>query len=728
MASPFQQQSLQRKLIYIGLIVVLFTASWVFRRGVVEAQANELALREENIGEVELTGSAVRLTLTGSRGLAVCILWMNAIDKQKKNQWDELEMLVGSVTRLQPHFMTPWLFQSWNLSYNVAVKCDAISDQYFYISRGMELLAEGERQNQYQPELRHAMGNYYQQKICQGDRKITLQSLLQMSSIPPELRDPRRFEKKDGTGHLVFNEKEFAKFCQDNPRLARRLHEQHRLSRPEDVVTFLKDNYRLPSRFEDRPLDRDNTGTEPSKLKSSKKRFPVLPPPRTPTPEQTLFDSDEYTWDSPLRDNFDGFVAARAWYGYSVEPLPPPNPDVPGENLPIKNRTRQRLPKQITTLIFRHYPARTQSYIAEFLEDEGWFDGRWEIQDEDSFSGARWPARLETNLLAVEAWRKAHTMWKEHGRRTGQQQDTAEQEIEMGKQAEAYAKKIGLTPGAPAPPLRPEQEVDSELREGRKAYMHVFGLQHYLSLTNFKFFYYQSQAEQKPETVAARKVLFEAQQLHKAGRANALEKYQEFLPLWVAVLQQNPEYATNEQLQEDAYDAQWTYLKDYMATPDGKHLKQQALAEAYLAESLAGGLPGAQWRTLLQLVGPESAPLPLVEGPLDAARRVADKSQPLITEQVRKMYRIKKGLIPRPETPVDPEMLRQLKESGLIPMDMMQKLLASGQLTKERIEQMLQQAKKMAPGTKPPGMKPPDGPGPQGPPQRPPFPQSPPQP
>src|SRR4051812_32755334 len=99
MASPFQQQSLQRKLIYIGLIVVLFTASWVFRRSMVEARADELALREKNLGEVELTGSAIRLSLTGSRGLAVCILWINAIEKQKKNQWDELELLVNSVTK-----------------------------------------------------------------------------------------------------------------------------------------------------------------------------------------------------------------------------------------------------------------------------------------------------------------------------------------------------------------------------------------------------------------------------------------------------------------------------------------------------------------------------------------------------------------------------------------------------------------------------------------------------
>src|SRR5947209_3727592 len=169
MASPYQQQSFQRKLIYIGLIAALFTVSFLFRRYWVEAKADELALREESHGEVELSGSAVRLMLSGSRGLVVCVLWNEAIEKQKKNQWNELEMLVRSVTKLQPHFIKPWLHQSWNLAYNVSVECHDLRDMYFYITRGLELMAEGERQNRNNPEMRYSIGLYAQHKICQSD-------------------------------------------------------------------------------------------------------------------------------------------------------------------------------------------------------------------------------------------------------------------------------------------------------------------------------------------------------------------------------------------------------------------------------------------------------------------------------------------------------------------------------------------------------------------------------
>jgi hypothetical protein len=644
MASPFQQQSLQRKLIYIGLIVVLFTGSWVFRKGVVEAQAEELSLREQNLGAVELTGSAIRLSLTGSRGFAVAILWMNAMEKQKKNQWDELEMLVNSVTKLQPHFMTPWLFQSWNLSYNVAVKCDAIADQYFYIARGMELLADGERQNQNQPELRFALGEYCQQKICQGDRKITLHSLFQMSCIRPELRDPKRFYREDRDGRRSIDLEAFKAFCVDNPRLVRRLRELHKQDRPEDVVKFLEDNYRLPSLYEERPSGgRGAAGTEKeTPLRTPEQRFPMLPPPRNPPPPQHLFDRGELTWDSPLDDSFDGFACSRAWFGYAQEPLPDPIPERPNDSKPIENRARQRLPKHLTTILFRHRPARAQSYVAEFLEEEGWFDDGWEVPD---WFGK--PLRVGERLQAKPAWEKAHAMWLEHGRSTGLHLDTAEQEADLWRQADDFVKRVGGERGR-VRALRAEELQDPDLVAAQEAYRRVDALQRYLQMSNFLFFYYQSQAEQKPETVAARKVLFEAQQAQKAGRATALGKYEKFLDLWVGVLRQNPEYAQNSMVQEDSYEYQWNYLKDFMTTPAGKRLRQQMLLGSYLGQALAGPLTGSQWGALGRLARPALAPPPLVEGPLDFARD--DRGQPLIPDGIKFAFRVKKGLVPTPDT------------------------------------------------------------------------------
>ena len=147
MATPLHQKARLRKMMYFGAIVALFTVSLVHREFIIKPQAMLLQLREVARGEVELTSSAVRLMLTGSRGLAVTVLWYNAMDKQKRGEYHDLELIVSSITKLQPYFITPWLYQSWNISFNVAVECDRPRDKYYYISRGLDLLAEGERRN-----------------------------------------------------------------------------------------------------------------------------------------------------------------------------------------------------------------------------------------------------------------------------------------------------------------------------------------------------------------------------------------------------------------------------------------------------------------------------------------------------------------------------------------------------------------------------------------------------
>src|SRR5690349_10563104 len=111
MANPLQQASYRRKALYIGLIVGLFTVS-IFWRGKLDvpfgsaaraaepdraptklnriadvlssksvlAQAEDLELRELDQGDPEIAGSVVRLSLVGSRGVVITLLWRAAIE------------------------------------------------------------------------------------------------------------------------------------------------------------------------------------------------------------------------------------------------------------------------------------------------------------------------------------------------------------------------------------------------------------------------------------------------------------------------------------------------------------------------------------------------------------------------------------------------------------------------------------------------------------------------
>ncbi|HEV3385068.1 MAG TPA: hypothetical protein VG097_09635, partial [Gemmata sp.] len=366
--NPLQQASFRRKIYYLGTILVLFTLS-MFWRGILSIpmsstaraaegrtsaqraadrlnnanilnQARALDLRELEQGEPELTGEFVRLALSGSRGVAVTWLWYSLIDQQKRNDFHKMEQTIRSVTWLQPHFITPWIFQSWNISYNVSVEMQGSGDMYHYIARGIDLLAEGERRNTHtyqdrkigSPDMRYQIAFYYQNKFGVSDQVEVLRCLFQLSCISPDERNPKDFIDKQ-TGEI--NLPRFQEFCQKYPHLVRRLRgedmegaksdeltkkkvqEALKCPRPEDIIQFLKENEEVLSRY--------SHGKE---LAEAEKQFPALPP--------KFKDGEAHPGSSTdiINDDFSAYLAARAWYMYSLEPVPPNILDTYDEPLP----------------------------------------------------------------------------------------------------------------------------------------------------------------------------------------------------------------------------------------------------------------------------------------------------------------------------------------------------------------------------------------------------------
>jgi hypothetical protein len=607
MASPLQQQARVRKLAYGVAILVLFTAAWAWRTYSVNAQAHDLALLEEQRGEVELLGSVVRLSLTGSRGLATCYLWVELKDRQVRNEWNEVEVLARSLTKLQPHFVSPWLFQSWNLAYNVSVEADRVADKYFYISRGIDLAAAGERQNGHHPDLRWSVGWYLQHKICQSDETNTLRSLLQLSCIPPNERDPARFWLvSDGRQEL--NLEEFGKFCRDHPQLVRRLKEgmrreylrdqrlQFTVQSPRELVQFLADNRRVPSLFEDVPGAAPGAWQErPRVLRPEYERFPLLPPP--------MDDKRQWTRETPLElrdgvltagqdllDRHDGYSIARSWYVFALEPLPESewfhdlDLPVPGSWQPIRDRTRERRPKYMTIIIFRDYPSKAQSMAAERLEQEGWFEfedrGGWDASDwieETAFKPAgdrdAWRQKLRSweqefkrlggdEKWARDAWTQAQRYWKEHGERNGLKFRSEIEEERTAQLAQAFDRKFNCFRGV-IPQVR-EETLSDEDRRGFHAHMFFFEYDRNRHMTNYPHHYTTATVEMRPETVRARKLFFDAETLRLAASPlRALKKYEEpeALAGWRdKVLLANKDYRRDLFNQEYTFVVQVKYL------------------------------------------------------------------------------------------------------------------------------------------------------------------------
>jgi hypothetical protein len=715
-ASPFQQRSLQRKIIYIVLILVFFTATLVLRRNsfviplpfdrqinfvCIDDQAKELEIREENLGEVELTGSAVRLMLTGSRGFAVCALWWSANEKRRKHEWNELELLVNSVTKLQPHFITPWMFQSWDLAYNVSVEADWARDQYFYISEGIGLLANGEKQNRNNPDMRYMLGIYNQNKIGISDQTNTYRCLYQMSCIDPVERDPERMRKpawfsgsqeyldglkSDGVPdsiiskltplsgkdfetkeafqdellrhlstdeiseyrtrlvnraqapeakrNLVLDRAKFKRFTVDHPMLVRRLRELLNRESPEQVLEFLSENQKIPSMY-----DREappQPGMEPhSDLKPLDKRFPVLSP---------VDANDTAPWGAadPTSIGFDNFQVARDWFIYAQKPLPPPDPVQSVLNPNVYDPRKYRLPR-FTVHIFRSYPARAQTYNAEHLEREGWFDrDGWgitgwfadeKLPNEDDavistsmVSAAAAPsakAALPATMSAIEAiaalhatltlesmekptfagkdvawgenaWSRAFEMYKAYGTRTGLYLEP-EEENNLEIEAADFRKRYGITRDYAWTAGLTDEIREMGLERGYLAHVRLFGCDKYRRLTNFFYFYFKTMIEAEKTTIDMRKTLFEAERLRKTGdREQALAKFISALPILRQILLSEKGLRLQQLIQEDSYaialQARQLFIEIY-----GNRVRELSVLADYLAQATIRPGLGVRW-------------------------------------------------------------------------------------------------------------------------------------
>jgi hypothetical protein len=347
--------------------------------------------------------------------------------------------------------------------------------------------------------------------------------------------------------------------------------------------------------------------------------------------------------------------------------------EFPGLDAEITDRTKQRRPK-FTTAIFRNYPARAQSYAAENLEKEGWFDDKgWLITDwfvhedasgnrKDRFQNGEDPIVGGGTQWASNAWHRAFDMWKKHGEASKLYLSAREQE-NYEKESEFFRNEYNAQTFLPPVPLDPnrEQRRTSEDRDrmvrSHHAFSYMYWYKHYQTLTNFDHFYLRSQTELDEKTIHARKAFFEARQLNRLGkRLEALEKYETppapgmpaTLTYWRDLLF-NERFGNDSQTEDDSYVIQLRYLR-LMQETKGQDFKQVQAIQAFLGESAACASPS--WLTLGQLFRPHLTPQPEITGPFDGETK---NGHPIISPETRTSVHTRFGIGIKPLPPGPPQ-------------------------------------------------------------------------
>ncbi|MGE3822512.1 MAG: hypothetical protein AB7I30_24110, partial [Isosphaeraceae bacterium] len=166
-----------RKLIYGLVIVGLFGAMFPYANWLNEEKRNR-DLGEAAMGQVDTGSFMLKLALLGgARGIAANVLWTQAEELKREQDWDRMAARVDLITKLQPHFLSVWTFQGWNLAYNVSVEWDAPEDKYDWIKKGITFLQDGVRKNQKSPDLIWDTAWTYYHKLGFSDESIILRRL-----------------------------------------------------------------------------------------------------------------------------------------------------------------------------------------------------------------------------------------------------------------------------------------------------------------------------------------------------------------------------------------------------------------------------------------------------------------------------------------------------------------------------------------------------------------------
>ena len=160
-----------KKIIFVLLAVVLLFGSGQMQKSL-NYDRDALGLTHTAVLENAPPMLAfTTVALGGFRGLISNFLWIRANDLQQDDKFFEAAQLADWITKLEPTFTQVWLFQGWNMAYNISVKFKEngpgdFSDRWRWVERGIELLRDdGLRYNPNDVLIHRELAWFFQHKM-----------------------------------------------------------------------------------------------------------------------------------------------------------------------------------------------------------------------------------------------------------------------------------------------------------------------------------------------------------------------------------------------------------------------------------------------------------------------------------------------------------------------------------------------------------------------------------
>jgi len=147
------------------LVILLFGGMTSIQNSILSMRTRHNLIQTSPFESMEPGEFAGTVLLGGFRGLAVDFLWMKYIVLQEKGKYFELPALAEWITNLQPRFEEIWVYNGWNMAYNIAHGVDGLEEKWIWVKKALEFEKEGLRRNPNSYKILHELGKTLSHKF-----------------------------------------------------------------------------------------------------------------------------------------------------------------------------------------------------------------------------------------------------------------------------------------------------------------------------------------------------------------------------------------------------------------------------------------------------------------------------------------------------------------------------------------------------------------------------------
>ncbi|HUU70437.1 MAG TPA: hypothetical protein VM186_12985 [Planctomycetota bacterium] len=102
--------------------------------------------------------------LGGFRAVAVDLIWLKAMEAQRNQDWHRYVVLCELTAYLQPRFIEVWIYNMWNMAYNISLTAPTEREGWEWVKKGIDFGKEGFRRNPDSWKLAWEIGFFYYHK------------------------------------------------------------------------------------------------------------------------------------------------------------------------------------------------------------------------------------------------------------------------------------------------------------------------------------------------------------------------------------------------------------------------------------------------------------------------------------------------------------------------------------------------------------------------------------